>query len=173
MRRAGEAELGDRVAGIRLLELRDGVHDRRDLLLGLRLLAGDVELHERRVAVLGDLAMRPGRDRRAHVFDVLQPFEPRDRSLDRPAECRIGHLGGLRLDEDALGGGLREAGVAQDLLRSRGLAGGLLCVGELDGADGGPDDDRGDDECEPPEGGGLPMGRTPLRGACGKGLSRH
>ena len=120
--RARVAELADEEARMGALRRGDAVEDGVDLVDRLVLVAADLELDERRVPVL--------RDRRlaADVLDGRDLRDARDDVRDRGREGGIARPQRAALDQDALGGGLLEAGV-EDPVHAAGLARPGACSG--------------------------------------------
>ena len=165
VRRTGEAELGDREAGMPLLDAVDGVEDRLHLLVGLVLVAADLELNERRAPALRDLARVRGVERRTHPLHLRQAGHRPCDIGDDGAERRVADGLRLRLDEHALAGAIREAGVVEHpLCRPRPAGGGVGLLQQPRARDR-AERDRDDAEDEPGRDGRLPVGCAPPPGA--------
>jgi hypothetical protein len=147
-------------ARMRSLRVGDGLEDGADLVDRLVLVASDLELDERAMPVHRDLTCMAGIERRADVLNVRHLREARDDVLDRGPEGGIVRSKRAALDQDALAGGLLEAGV-EDPIHAARLAGpGRVRVDVLrpdHAAEGEGDDDEG----EPAERGGLPVTGAP------------
>ena len=155
--RARVAELADREA--RMRPLRGGHRVQHGLdPVGRRLLvAADLEVDQRRSPVLRD---RPG----VYVLHHRHARHLFDHVLDRRPERRIAGAQRAALDEDGLGGGLPEA-CPEDGVHPAGLAR-PGCVGvDVRRPGGASERDRDGDECEPAEGGRLPVGGAPAADA--------
>ena len=158
--RAHLAELADGELRVVLLQPVDPVEDRLDLVGRLVRLAADLELDESRAPVGCDLAGVGRVERRANVLDGVQLRDARDDVDDRGLERGIVGVERGALDEDALPGRLLEAGV-EDPVDAPGLAGARRV--RVDGlrADRAPDREGDDDQREPAERRGLPVGGAP------------
>ena len=145
---------------MRPLRLIDAIEHRGDLVGRFVLVAADLELDERRAPALGDLAAVRGVERRPHVLDDVQRGNAGDDVLDRSLECRVARPERLALDQDALAGGLLEAGLenpvhATGLTRSR-----RVRIDGL-GTDRATDRKCDDDERKPSKRGRLPVAGAP------------
>ncbi len=158
--RACIAELADEELRVSLLRLLDALEDGADLVGRVVGVASDLELDEGGVPVLRDLAGVSGCERRADVLNRSQPGDSLDDVLDRGRERRIARPERAALDEDALAGGLLEAGV-EDPVGAAGLARPSRVVVDELRADRAAEHEGDDDEGQPAEGGGLPVIRAP------------
>ena len=150
-----DAELLDRHGRVLLDERRDLLLHRNVQLLGaLVVRRAKLDADERRVAVGRDLARVPGLVRRVNAPDRLHVREGRRGVADRGLERRIVD-GVLRaLDQDRVAELLLVL-VGDDRVDAAGLARAGLVGVELLRAEDVPDHERGGDEGQPPEDGGL------------------
>ena len=163
--------LVDRLVGARPTELLDhqlrvfgldrrGLRECRvDPILCLHRVAGDLEGDQRSVAVGRDLGVTG--QRRDQVLDVGDPGHPLGHVLDRRAEFGIVDGQVVALDQHDLFD-RPQPGVIERLLGALGLAGELIEVGELIGADRLARHEGDDRERDEAEDRGLPMLRAPV-----------
>ena len=158
-RRAG---LDHGVVGVGLLHLGGAGDDRVDVGGGLVVGALGAELDQHRVAVLRDLPLVAGRERRAELGHLRIRLELRDRGRDDGTERGIGRRLRLRLHEHVLALLVQlEAGVADDVVGLAGLAHVDVVLVDRHHPDAGADRKRRDHERQPAENGGLAVFRTP------------
>ena len=151
---AGVAELAQGEAGVRLLDVGDGLNRRLDAVHDVAVIARQLEAEQRRVPIVRDLVRVRGGQR---TLEVLCVGERRELALhlDRDgAEGRVGGGGPGALDQHHLLGVLRSR-IGNRLIRTSGLADAGLGVLERLGPGGAADHEGNDDEGEPAPDGGL------------------
>jgi hypothetical protein len=168
------AELADEDVGVGALGRGGGVERRRGEVADLVLVTGDLERDEAGAAVLGELALVAGDERRLDFVDVRGRLEARDHVRDRGLERWIADLdGALALDEDLLLGGVAEVGIGDRVISDLRLTVAVVLLGDRLLADGTADHERDDDERQPAEDRRLAVAGAPAAGTRSEVLGLH